>query len=84
MAFAGLKKDKDRNDLITYLKESVCVLGFPFGMFLTVPMPFSAPDVFVLPLHSHYNYACVRERLDIRTSICCPYHTPPPLYPTTR
>ena len=24
MAFAGLKKDKDRNDLITYLKESVC------------------------------------------------------------
>jgi len=23
MAFAGLKKDKDRNDLITYLKESV-------------------------------------------------------------
>ncbi|KAF8339280.1 cytochrome-c from the OXPHOS pathway [Amanita rubescens] len=22
MAFAGLKKDKDRNDLITYLKES--------------------------------------------------------------
>ena len=55
MAFAGLKKDKDRNDLITYLKESVCVLGFPFGMFLTVPMPFSALDMFVLPLHSHYN-----------------------------
>ena len=23
MAFAGLKKEKDRNDLITYLKESV-------------------------------------------------------------
>lgn len=23
MAFAGLKKDKDRNDLITYMKESV-------------------------------------------------------------
>lgn len=23
MAFAGLKKDKDRNDLITYLKEAV-------------------------------------------------------------
>lgn len=22
MAFAGLKKEKDRNDLITYLKES--------------------------------------------------------------
>ena len=26
MAFAGLKKDKDRNDLITYLKESVGIL----------------------------------------------------------
>lgn len=23
MAFAGLKKDKDRNDLITYLKDAV-------------------------------------------------------------
>ena len=23
MAFAGLKKDKDRNDLITHLKEAV-------------------------------------------------------------
>ena len=27
MAFAGLKKDKDRNDLITYLKEAVRILG---------------------------------------------------------
>lgn len=25
MAFAGLKKDKDRNDLVTYLKEAVSV-----------------------------------------------------------
>ena len=24
MAFAGLKKDKDRNDLITWLKDAVC------------------------------------------------------------
>ena len=24
MAFAGLKKEGDRNDLITYLKEAVC------------------------------------------------------------
>ena len=24
MAFAGLKKEKDRNDLITWLKEAVC------------------------------------------------------------
>ena len=23
MAFAGLKKDKDRNDLVTYLREAV-------------------------------------------------------------
>lgn len=23
MAFAGLKKDKDRNDLVTYLKDAV-------------------------------------------------------------
>lgn len=23
MAFAGLKKDKDRNDLITYMKDAV-------------------------------------------------------------
>jgi hypothetical protein len=30
MAFAGLKKDKDRNDLITWLKDSVrCLLSFP-------------------------------------------------------
>ena len=28
MAFAGLKKDKDRNDLITWLKESVRALFF--------------------------------------------------------
>ena len=27
MAFAGLKKDKDRNDLITYLKEAVRTLS---------------------------------------------------------
>lgn len=26
MAFAGLKKDKDRNDLVTYLKEAVRVM----------------------------------------------------------
>jgi hypothetical protein len=28
MAFAGLKKDKDRNDLITYLKEAVSFSAF--------------------------------------------------------
>ena len=26
MAFAGLKKEKDRNDLITYLKEAVSII----------------------------------------------------------
>jgi hypothetical protein len=24
MAFAGFKKEKDRNDVITYLKDAVC------------------------------------------------------------
>lgn len=28
MAFAGLKKEKERNDLITYLKDSVCLVTF--------------------------------------------------------
>lgn len=28
MAFAGLKKEKDRNDLVTYLKEAVSVASF--------------------------------------------------------
>jgi cytochrome c2 len=35
MAFAGFKKEKDRNDVITYLKEAVCYfqvsLSSPFG-----------------------------------------------------
>ena len=38
MAFAGLKKEKDRNDLITWLKEAVSqtFLGcrFPFQLTL--------------------------------------------------
>jgi hypothetical protein len=29
MAFAGLKKEKDRNDIITYLKESVRIRSHP-------------------------------------------------------
>jgi len=29
MAFAGLKKDKDRNDLITWLKQEVCYIHVP-------------------------------------------------------
>lgn len=63
MAFAGLKKDKDRNDLVTYLKEAVRVPNFfasyP-GVFLTVPTSFSAHEESVLPLHSHYNPAFLR------------------------
>jgi len=39
MAFAGLKKDKDRNDLIAYLdEECVSILHFPLYIFLD---PFS-------------------------------------------
>ena len=41
MAFAGLKKDKDRNDLITYLKDSVRVMPLSslcFWLFLIVPV----------------------------------------------
>lgn len=34
MAFAGLKKDKDRNDLISYLKDSVRILTFYPGVSL--------------------------------------------------
>jgi hypothetical protein len=34
MAFAGLKKDKDRNDLVTHLKEAVRALGFCCRVFL--------------------------------------------------
>ena len=30
MAFAGLKKDKDRNDLVTYLKDAVRVSSSHF------------------------------------------------------
>jgi len=34
MAFAGLKKDKDRNDLVTYLdEECVSILDFPLYLF---------------------------------------------------
>lgn len=40
MAFAGLKKDKDRNDLVTYLKESVRTFRFScYRRHLTNPLP---------------------------------------------
>lgn len=44
MAFAGLKKDKDRNDLVTYLKDAVRILAsstFRAAVFLTLSMSFS-------------------------------------------
>jgi len=90
MAFAGLKKGKDRNDLVTYLKQAVRVPYFfashP-GVFLIVPS-FSALEESVLPLHSHYNPAFLRGRLDSRRCIyrsILRCHTlplsPPPLSP---
>lgn len=40
MAFAGLKKEKDRNDLITWLKESVSAqTPVSFNPILTLIMP---------------------------------------------
>lgn len=39
MAFAGLKKDKDRNDLVTYLKEAVRIVQLSVSqMFIIVPV----------------------------------------------
>lgn len=35
MAFAGLKKDKDRNDLITHLKQAVRAQSFYTSCILT-------------------------------------------------
>jgi cytochrome c len=34
MAFAGFKKEKDRNDVITYLKEAVCRFHVPYSPFV--------------------------------------------------
>ena len=64
MAFAGLKKDKDRNDLVTYLKDAVRTphLILSSGVFLTFSMTFSALEMFVLLLHSPYNYPWAQER----------------------
>ena len=73
MAFAGLKKDKDRNDLIAHLKEAVRTSNsssFSSEAFLIVLIPFSVLKSFVpqasrldLLLHSRYNHAWVRKRL---------------------
>ena len=54
MAFAGLKKDKDRNDLITYLKEATVgsLLFFTYARGLTFVLQ-SAWGVFT-PLEAIY------------------------------
>jgi hypothetical protein len=39
MAFAGFKKDKDRNDVIAYLKEAVCYFRALFFPSLTDIFP---------------------------------------------
>ena len=47
MAFAGLKKDKDRKDLIAYLKDAVRILHlFIPRVFLTSPITFSVLETF--------------------------------------
>ena len=53
MAFAGLKKDKDRNDLITHLKEAVRIPAF-----LLVPLRLIMPalDRVKSPLDSGLSY----------------------------
>ena len=48
MAFAGLKKEKDRKDLIAYLKESVSTILSLRGS----PTTFS-PNVIYRPLRKH-------------------------------
>jgi len=93
MAFAGLKKDKDRNDLVAYLKQAVRV-PYPFTSYpevLTVPTPFSVLEDSVPPLYSHYNPGFLQEKLDSRRCIypsvlhCHTLPPPlPPLSPTLR
>jgi len=46
MAFAGLKKEKDRNDLITWLKESVRVAISSFSTLVLIDLAYSAPRSF--------------------------------------
>jgi hypothetical protein len=47
MAFAGLKKEKDRNDLITWLKAEVCPRPPVFPLSANTPSPTHYTDVLV-------------------------------------
>lgn len=49
MAFAGLKKEKDRNDLITHLKEAVRVFALFYLFYL------SLHSISIIPTH-HPSY----------------------------
>lgn len=69
MAFAGLKKDKDRNDLVAYLKDAVCQLVHSLSeAFLIVSNACSAYD---LLLHSHYNH--IDSKRTIYSVVVLPY-----------
>lgn len=66
MAFAGLKKDKDRNDLVTYLKDAVRVMQF-LSLFPAVPDRSGVSrllDMFVLRYYIHIiiTFGCKGER----------------------
>lgn len=62
MAFTGLKKDRERNDLVTHLLEVVRVLAFHSAASLNIL--FSAVQALVPnPLSLHYNHTRLREKL---------------------
>ena len=53
MAFAGLKKEKDRNDLITWLKEEVCNVLAAF-LHLTVKVRPDQVNLYTRTAHIFY------------------------------
>ncbi|KAG6820390.1 hypothetical protein H0H93_001160 [Arthromyces matolae] len=71
MAFAGLKKDKDRNDLVTYLKEAV-----RHGLSLSTTSSMLTTSL----------YSALKASLDlddgqwIHLSLYCPFLSPLDLY----
>ena len=56
MAFAGLKKEKDRNDLITWLKDAVRQRGFIIYYYLRFRRPNDSDDAvyFLDAVHGYY------------------------------